>query len=374
MSGPEQHAPAGARTPAPAFVLGHRPALDGLRGIACLLVMAHHINGLHGGFLGVDLFFVLSGFLISSLLLEEWRARGTIDLPRFFLRRALRLLPALVVFVLAMLALGHLVPGAARLVTPDWVVATLLYVVNWLMAFRAMDGASTQSAFVHCWSLAIEEQFYLLWPLALRWLLRRGVGLPGLARLLLAIVAYAGIARAVLVLLGGAGLQMRAYVGSDTRADGLALGCLLALLAHHGRLSSPRALWVRVALPLSLAFLAWASWVAEIGGRMIYLGGLSAASVAAAVLILVLLHPAELHPLARRLLESRALVATGRMSYGLYLWHLPVHVLFAMRFGPGWVTETVPWPVSFLVATLSFVLIERPFLGLKQRFGRRPAT
>lgn len=351
----------------PRFVLGHRPILDGLRAVACLLVMAHHINGLGGGFLGVEIFFVLSGFLISSLLLEEWSERGRLDLGRFFARRALRLLPALFLFVLAMVVLGLVIPGAARLVSVKWVSGTLLYVVNWLIVKESLAGASIQSAFVHCWSLAIEEQFYLVWPLVLAWLLRKRAGLRSLAILLLAVVVYAAVARLLIFSSATVGSQMRAYAGSDTRADGLALGCLLAVLAHHGRLPRMSRGSLRVLLAVAVAVLAFAIWKARIAGGFIYLGGLSAVGLATSCVLYTFLFPAALPRPLRGVLESRAAVLVGRMSYGLYLWHLPAVVLVKMAYGRGLAASLLPWLLSFAVAGASFAFVERPFLRLKRK-------
>jgi peptidoglycan/LPS O-acetylase OafA/YrhL len=135
------------------FRLGYRPALDGLRGVAALLVMSFHfqIPGWSGGFLGVDVFFVLSGFLITSLLLEEWQRSGTVCLRRFFLRRALRLFPALVLVLLV----------TAPFVSYRWPLVALGYVANWALAFKFV----TFGPISHVWSLSVEEQFYLIWPI-----------------------------------------------------------------------------------------------------------------------------------------------------------------------------------------------------------------
>ena len=174
------------------FELGHRRALDGLRGVAVLAVLGFHggVPFMRGGFLGVDVFFVLSGFLITSLLYEEWRRTGAIRLRAFYMRRVLRLLPALILLLLALTIYAIWLPWPdqrARLRAE--IAFTLLYVANWALAFRLVPDLGFLA---HAWSLAIEEQFYLVWPLALLLLLRSGVRLPRvIALVMLAIVASA---------------------------------------------------------------------------------------------------------------------------------------------------------------------------------------
>ena len=214
--------------PPPVFRLGYRPALDGLRAVAILLVIAYHDGLLEGGFVGVDVFFALSGFLITSLLVEEWRERGTIQLGRFYARRALRLAPALSVFVFTVYAATHwLVPSMAGALEGRWALAALLYLTNILTAYGGEYPLGLVSI---CWSLAMEEQFYLLWPLLLRTALRARLSWRVLALLLGALVFACNVLRLGLARRGGEEAWLRIYFGPDTRADAILVGCLLAVL------------------------------------------------------------------------------------------------------------------------------------------------
>jgi peptidoglycan/LPS O-acetylase OafA/YrhL len=217
-----------ASTTEVAFTLGHRPELDGMRGISILLVLMLHLgfSFVRGGFLGVDIFFVLSGFLITSLLVQEANTRGTISLKKFYIRRVLRLGPAVAAFMLgtgiyALLFLNH---EAARL-TYQGILLTLSYVSNWVFAFNESVKVGPLGI---TWSLAIEEQFYLLWPLLLILLLKLRMRRRMISLLIvLAIVAIA-LHRKILME-GGARIE-RMYYATDTRADALLIGCLVALL------------------------------------------------------------------------------------------------------------------------------------------------
>ena len=334
-------------TPAPAgaWRLGRRPALDGLRGVAVLLVMAHHaeIPGFRqGGGTGVTLFFVLSGFLITALLVEEQRTAGRVDLRAFCTRRAVRLLPALVAFLVVMLALGMTTGRDAGL--------TLVYAGNWLRA-----GGDNLGYLGHTWSLAVEEQFYLVWPAAFVLLARRPRWLLGFA---LAGAVVSAVARQ---LLWGHGLD-RIYFGSDTRADAVLLGCALGLwLAGGRRWRLPR--WTVAAAAIGLAALTASR------GDLLYHWGFAPAAVASVVLVA---HVAGRRPGTVRLLEHRLLTATGRLSYGLYLWHFPV-VLWA---GPA-IRSTplrlaVEASLSLALAVASATFVEGP---LRRRWSpHRPPT
>ncbi|HLY66186.1 MAG TPA: acyltransferase, partial [Chloroflexota bacterium] len=192
------------RDPSPQpFHLGYRPALDGIRGAAVLAVMLFHFGAPfdQGGFLGVDAFFVLSGFLITSLLVEEWARNAGISFRGFYLRRALRLLPALLVMLLGAGAVAATIaPPEMREGTWRGIAVTLLYVANWQKVF------SDQSVGVlgHTWSLSIEEQFYILWPPLLCLLLRRRLSLRWLTAIAAALAVTSAATRAVLMLRGAA--------------------------------------------------------------------------------------------------------------------------------------------------------------------------
>ena len=367
--------------PAAGFRLGYRPALDGLRALAVLAVLGVHsgLSWAGGGWAGVDVFFVLSGFLITALLLEEWQRTGAISLRRFYLRRALRLLPALLVFLavcwlFARTCLSH----RQEVLTRQGVLSALGYYANWRI-FRHPD---VHDLLTHTWSLSVEEQFYFLWPLALAVLLRLRLGRPALFGLVLAGAAGCAVLRAWFW--QGSHAFPELYMRLATRADTLLIGCLTALLASWGLL--PRAGWGRALLRLA----AWAALpylgLVLVYGRHTsdgwYYGGYTLLAAACAVLVAALVSgpPRAL----AWLLEARPLVWLGRLSYSLYLWHYPlclVHGAYVARLGrllgtpvPEVLRLPLLYAAALLAAVLSFYLVEQPFLRLKNRWERRAGS
>jgi peptidoglycan/LPS O-acetylase OafA/YrhL len=342
------------------FELGHRPALDGLRGISILAVLILHLNSIHnfgftllrGGFLGVDMFFVISGFLITSLLLEESRARGSVSLRAFYIRRALRLLPAVIAAIIFTILIGLLVGSFTAVgVTPLRLASTIFYFNNWLQSF----GDDVPWFLTHFWSLSIEEQFYLVWPVVLLFLLkRRGRTTIGIVTLAIGVSC---LWRAGLYWSGSS--AMRLYHGSDTRADALLAGCLLSLVIYARILPSiiTRHLTLvgRTAWTLFLLLLVLGHWRAP----AIYVGGLTFAALMAAM---ILLHALIAPP---AILSSSVLVWIGKRSYGLYVWHWPVYLLAST--GPNVTVIPVAVIGTFLFAAASYRYIEKPFLERKRR-------
>lgn len=214
-----------------AFQLKQSPALTGLRGGAVLLVMLFHadVPMLRGGYIGVDIFFVLSGFLISSLLIEEFHASGTINIKHFYIRRLLRLAPAvlLLLAIFSLLSFLFLSPERSSRNLIDALIA-LTYMSNWARAF----SIHPPDYLGHTWSLSIEEQFYIFWPLTLVLFLRLSPRLSHVAVLILAI-ALASAGLRIFLLAEGASF-FRLYNGLDTRADALMIGCALAAFFHGG--------------------------------------------------------------------------------------------------------------------------------------------
>ncbi len=231
----------------PQFRLGYRPALDGMRGVAVLVVVGLHmyVPFLAGGYLGVDIFFVLSGFLITSLLLEEWRRSGRISFRDFYLRRALRLLPALFAFLLILQAYILLrMRGDEFWQMEKASLAVLAYFGNWAKAY----GVDLR-ALNHMWSLAVEEQFYFVWPVIFLLLLRIRRNPSWIVYALILAIGGIALRRAFM---SGHVTEARIYNGSDTRFDELLTGCVLAVgwnwvsfaaSGHYATSSCPQCSW-----------------------------------------------------------------------------------------------------------------------------------
>ena len=352
------------------------PALDGIRALAVLAVVCLHagFRWASWGFLGVDIFFVLSGFLITALLLAEYERTGTIDLRAFYWRRAVRLFPALFA-VLLLVGLWSATFAPADLASQNRVgiLATVFYVANWVDALTDLK----MGQFQHTWSLAIEEQFYLLWPPFLAVLLRRRWIWPRLALLTGGLVLASAGWKALVwsMTLSPA----RVYGGFDTRADALLIGCLLAiLLAHLPVLRSRRV--GHAVLPIVLVFVLIAG-IQSVGGEPVAWrsswwwdrGGFTLAAFVSA--LLVLLAATGSVPVVSKLLAFPLLVRLGRISYGVYLWH---YVIFKAINHSGIALtdiEKLHWiGVSIAAATVSWILIEQPALRHKHRRagGSRP--
>ena len=318
------------------------PELDGLRGIAVLLVMLFHADRdgpFQGGFIGVDVFFVLSAFLITSILVEEQERTGTMRLGRFYWRRALRLMPALLLFLAAYLAVAPFVfPGYPHL--RDALIAGL-YVSNF-----AFVAAQIPPFISHTWSLAAEEQFYLLWPLTLLFLLRFSRPVWILASV------WAGLT----LLRLGTENWIAYYYGLATHGTGLIMGAILYFLVRDGALS-PRPVHALIAA----AIIALLATTAQMHVSAIVI---TVAEFAAAILI----GTAVTNPASLRILTAPALVNLGKLSYGLYLWHFPIS--YALReVGGFWETFAITFALSLGLALLSYVTVEAWARKLKDAPG-----
>ncbi|ANY10352.1 acyltransferase family protein [Pseudonocardia sp. HH130630-07] len=335
-------------------------ALDGLRGVAVLGVLAFHTGLLPGGFLGVDLFFALSGYLITDLLLREVAATGTVSLRAFWGRRTRRLLPATAVLLLVTGAGTVLFgpPDLARSTLSDgpWVQLNLQ---NWhLLAESASywDRFGQQRVFEHLWSVAVEEQFYLAWPLLVV-LLARGADRAG-SRVLLAAALLSLGSVVLMAVLADPVDPTRVHTGTDTRAFSLLVGAAAATGPVRAFLARLPGRWPGGSAAAAAAGIAAALLLVD-GERapLLFTGGLALFSVAAALLIALCVQAPR--SWVARLLAVRPLTGAGRISYALYLWHWPVIVL--LPGGPGdplW-TVTV-CAVSVGAAILSTVLVEDP--------------
>jgi peptidoglycan/LPS O-acetylase OafA/YrhL len=351
--------------------LPHLAPLDGLRAIAVAAVMAFHTGAgwAVGGFLGVDVFFVLSGFLITVLLVREFQRRSRVSLPRFYARRALRLLPAVTLMCAVVLVIGPVGTGiAARNALWKAVAGTIFYFQNWQQAYHLIPILQLTD---HTWSLAIEEQFYLVWPTLLiaTLLIARRLGRDPLRAALFVAIALAAVsAIEKIVMWSGSGSMARLYYGTDTRADSLLIGAAVGICYVSGRLAPMRRALTTLAPVALLIIVITFGFAHDNSARLYQDGGLTAFALASAVLIGgVALEPGS--PLGRALAIA-PLVWLGRISYGLYLWHWPIYrYLHEARLGLSWgPTQLVRIAVTLAAATISFYVLERPLLRLRHRF------
>jgi peptidoglycan/LPS O-acetylase OafA/YrhL len=361
--------------------LAYLPGLDGVRAFAVIAVMMYH-GGLSittGGFMGVDTFFVLSGFLITSLLVSEWRQTLTVKLSAFWARRARRLLPALLLMLVFVAILASvIVPKGTYPALRLDALATLLYVSNWhfiLVNSNYFNETASASPLIHTWSLAVEEQFYLIWPLVVLGILRLTKSLKVLFGVCIA--AALGSAIEMDVLFHRSASQNRLYLGTDTRSQCLFIGCALAVglvlltkRSHtEGRLQ-PGELWTpagnfgRTLCGLGGMvglLLAGAIWVAtSTTSAFPYEGGFFVIGLATAGVILSIIG-APRSPVPR-LLSLPPIRYIGRISYGLYIWHWPLFIwVNEARTGlSGYSLFVVRVAVTFAVAIASYHLIEQP--------------
>ncbi len=302
------------------------PALDGLRAVAVALVVAFHAGHLSGGFLGVDLFFALSGFLITTLLLDEHAASGRIALGAFWARRARRLLPALVlVLVGTLVAIAILFDAESVSANRNEAIASALSVSNW---YQLAHPAPYLTVFQHTWSLAIEAQFYLVWPVVTI-LVLKGVGATDRTTaatrvLAVSLLGAAASAIAMVAQYHGPDSLARVYFGTDTRIGPILLGAALAALV--GRRQAPLTAMTRrvcdgSGIVLLVCFVLIAT-VTERPNAQLYEGGLPLVLGPAAVLIVA--GAALGGGWLARVLALAPLRAIGLVSYGIYLWHWPV--------------------------------------------------
>ena len=375
------------------------PALDGLRALAVAAVLLYHagLSRVRGGFLGVDVFFVLSGYLITGLLAREYLATGAVVLRRFYHRRARRLLPALFVVLAGVCAYAVLrLPGEAAGFRSD-ATASVFYVTNWWFVARGQSyfgGTVRPSLLLHLWSLAVEEQFYVVWPAFLLVALGRAPRGERAERLR---ALWRAVGWATLLAACSVGLTVllyspwrdpsRVYYGTDTRAFELLIGVLAALTQitreQPGReTEGARTVW-RVANEsgsfFALAGILWAFAAVPATSLSLYPVGLIAVSAASAVLIRTLVVGTAMS----ELLSGRLVVWLGERSYALYLWHWPIFDVTRPGVDVTWPPQTVLLVrilVSMVFADLTYRFIERPIrhgaLGraaarAREAFGRR---
>ena len=341
----------------------HLPCLDGLRAVAVSMVIVTHFGYPALGGLGVSIFFVLSGFLITTLLLRELEATGTVSLQGFYARRSLRIFPAYYTF-LAFSAAIDFHHGDPRI--QPVIVPALFYYLNY---YHAVHGHS-EASIAHAWSLAVEEQFYLIWPLAFLWVTRwQRARLPLALLLTIGAVAVWRTVAYTFLSLG----QSWAYDAFDCRCDALATGCLLAVLLRHPKVARALAAAARHRL-LLVAVLPLIVWIEVVDdGRLRYSVGFTVNAILIAFVMSQLL--ARPQTLVGRLLESGPLRSIGKVSYGMYLYHvwgLTVGLHVAHSHGPLGLLVGYVATVGF--ALVSYYVIEKPFLNFKQRFATPTAA
>ena len=319
--------------------MGYEPSLDGIRAFSVIAVMLYHANiaWLPGGFLGVEVFFVVSGFLITSLLIEEHESTRRIDLKQFWIRRARRLLPALFVMLSAT---AIYVAFFAKDSAPDFrrdVLPSLGYFSNWWQIY-AVDtpyfAASSLPVLRHLWSLAVEEQWYLIWPLLFtvvfgaKWMRPRISG-----ALLITCSAAIMFTTALRFVQDNETRTNFLYLSTVTRSSGLLLGAAVAFLWRPWRKNSLPSWWrssISDAFAItSIAVIGVLMATVHVADERLYQGGLAATTVASAVIVAVVMRPNGL--LIKTFFSQNLFVEIGRRSYGLYLWHWPIFVVAHAR-------------------------------------------
>ena len=341
-----------------AYPLGYMASLDGVRGLMTLgVLLAHTRMALFGGALiYMDVFFAMSGYLITSLLIADYQKRGAIRLKKFYIRRFMRLYPALAAMIILFVAFCWLFSNELTSRLTEAAVA-FFYLMDYWWAF----GGSGVYYLGHTWSLAVEEQFYLLWPLTFIVLLRIW-GLSSRTAVVIFSMAVAFWMWRIWMTSSGAQI-MWLYNSLDMRADALLLGCGVAVmlttvdLASYPRLST---ICARALLPLAVTGLAL-GFVMNFQMRWYYYVSPLFGAIPGVITVVGLLQPRR--TLMHRIYEHPIPVYCGRICYGLYVWHFPIFVWVSSWATPRYImTFLIGWPLTFATATASYYLIERHFM------------
>lgn len=314
------------------------PSIDGLRALAIIFVLLYHfqIPFFSGGFIGVDIFFVLSGYLITSKLLIEWQKNKNINLKKFWLKRIRRLMPAVIFLIVSVLIICLI--GFPAVFHKSWKdgVASFFYVSNWWYIFEKIpyfDSFGIPSPFKHLWSLAIEEQFYVFWPLIfvilIKWLKKR-------QHVLKYLVIVGWISAILMALLYSPSHLDRVYYGTDTRLFTLAVGCSLAFLWPYtileDNISREEQIIIDFIGLISLIILILMAISLSETTTFLYYGGFLMIALLAALLLAVLVHPGSRMAV---LFSNKYAVWIGKRSYSMYLWHYPIIALTTPVKGMG---------------------------------------
>jgi peptidoglycan/LPS O-acetylase OafA/YrhL len=320
--------------------MGYQPALDGLRALSVIAVILYHagIDWIPGGFIGVEVFFVVSGFLITSLMIDEQHVSGKVSLKQFWIRRARRLLPALFTMLIASLVA---VTFFAKDSAPDFrqdVLPALGYFSNWWQIYfvdTPYFAANSLPMLRHLWSLAVEEQWYVLWPIAFVFVLGNKRIPRWISAVVIGLLAAAVMVGTALAFIADNETRINfLYLSTITRSSGLLLGAALACVWHPWkkavvRFAKMRSVFADVLALGALATLGYISAFMHVADEQLYIGGLAAATIASAVIIAVVVRSGQ-SPV-KRVLSFPLLVEIGRRSYGLYLWHWPIFVVTGAR-------------------------------------------
>ncbi|PHA06656.1 acetyltransferase [Bacillus sp. AFS051223] len=341
--------------------------LDSLRGLAILGVILYHINfnWMPGGFLGVTVFFVLSGYLITDILAMEWKRNKRIDLKKFWLSRARRLLPGMLVMLVITLAWITIFHSSLLGKMRGDSLAALFYVSNWWYIYHKLsyfDNFNQISPLNHFWSLAVEEQFYVVWPFII------SLGLYYIkkqSRMILLICLGAFASALAMAILYEPGVDpSRIYYGTDTRAFSLLIGAVLALVWPSNRLANkiiPKARFILdVVGGIALIIILVMFWKTNQYDPFLYKGGMVLLSIATALLVANLAHPASR---IAQFLRFRPLRWVGVRSYGIYLWHYPILTLTTPKVNAGdfsLIRATLQFLLIILIAQISWKFIEKP--------------
>ena len=320
--------------------MGYQPALDGLRALSVIAVILYHagVHWIPGGFIGVEVFFVVSGFLITSLLIDEQHVSGKVSLKQFWIRRARRLLPALFTMLIAALVA---VTFFAKDSAPDFrrdVGPALGYFSNWWQIYfvdTPYFAANSLPMLRHLWSLAVEEQWYVLWPIAFVFVLGNKRIPRWISAVVIGLLAAGVMVATALAFIADDETRINfLYLSTITRSSGLLLGAALACVWQPWkkavvRYAKVRSVFADVLALGALATLGYISAFVHVADEQLYLGGLAAATIASAAIIAVVVRSGQ--SLVKRVLSFSLLVEIGRRSYGLYLWHWPIFVVTGAR-------------------------------------------